>query len=133
MHNPPPSPDYLVIVKCGDATYEGYVIELRDTNHTGAVRASQIQNKFKTAVEDFIGHRYKHLFFINGDVAFKKLKLYLVTDPLGLRAKQLSEEEYKRRIQGTTLDAYGTLPPIVVGTRPYLIEPVLPDPTIHPC
>lgn len=133
MHNPPPAPDYLVIVKCTDNAYEGYVIELRDTGQTGAVRSSQILPKFRTAVDDFLSRRYRHLFFQNNELVFKSLKLYLVTDPMGLRAKRLSAEEYKLRIRGTTLDAYASLQPIVVGNRAHLIEPILPDPTIEPC
>ncbi|MFN9279219.1 MAG: hypothetical protein ACK6DW_05685 [Betaproteobacteria bacterium] len=133
MHNPPPAPDYLVIVRCGDDSYEGYIIELRDTGQTGVVRSKQILPKFRTAVDDFLSNRYRHIFFNNGDVAFKTLKLYLVTDPLGLRSKGLSEAEYKSRIRGTVLDAYSSLEPVVVGRRAYLIEPVLPDPTVQPC
>lgn len=133
MHNPPPAPDYLVIVRCCDDSYEGYIIELRDSGQTGAVRASQILPKFRTAVEDFLERRYRHLFFDGDDIVFKSLKLYLVTDPLGIRSKGLSDAEYKTRIRGTTLDAYSTLKPVVVGKRALLIEPVLPDPTIEPC
>jgi hypothetical protein len=133
MHNPPPAPDYLVIVRCEDDSYEGYIIELRDTTQTGAVRSSQILPKFRTAVDDFLSIRYRHIFFINDNVIFKSLRLYLVTDPLGLRSKGLSDAEYKSRIRGTVLDAYASLDPVVVGGRAYLIEPVLPDPTVEPC
>lgn len=133
MHNPPPAPDYLVIVRCCDGSHEGYIIELRDTGQTGAVRASQILPKFTTAIDDFLGRRYRHLFFNGDDIVFRSLKLYLVTDPLGLRSKGLSNAEYKSRIRGTTLDAYSALQPVVVGKRALLIEPVLPDPTIEPC
>jgi hypothetical protein len=133
MHNPPPAPDYLVIVKCAENAYEGYVIELRDSVQTGAVRASQILPKFKTALDDFLSKRYRHIFFNGDEIVFKTLKLYLVTDPLGLRSKGLSEVEYMSRIRGTTLDAYASLDPVIIGDRALLIEPVLPDPTIEPC
>lgn len=133
MHNPPPAPDYLVIVRCGDNTYEGYIIELRDTHQTGAVRASQILPKFRTAVDDFLSRRYRHIFFVGDEVIFKNLRLYLVTDPLGLQSKGFSDQEYKSRIRGTTLDAYASLEPVIVGRRACLIEPVLPDPTLEPC
>lgn len=133
MHNPPPAPDYLVIVRCCDDSYEGYIIELRDTAQTSAVRSSKIVPKFKTAVEDFLGKRYRHLFFDGDDIIFKTLKLYLVTDPLGIRARGFSDAEYKSRILGTTLDAYSSLPPVIVGRRALLIEPVFPDPTIESC
>lgn len=133
MHNPPPAPDYLVIVKCCDDSFEGYIIELRDTTQTGAVRASAILPKFRTAIDDFLARRYRHLFFRGEEIIFRKLKLYLVTDPLGVRAKGLSEQEYKSRIRGTTLDAYAALQPVMVGNRALLIEPVLPDPSIEPC
>lgn len=133
MHNPPPAPDYLVIVKCGDDAYEGYIIELRDTGALGATRASSILPKFRTAVDDFLSQRYRHLFFRGDDVVFKTLKLYLVTDPLGVRSKGLTDDEYKERIRGTTLDAYASIEPVRVGRRALVIEPILPDPTIEPC
>lgn len=133
MHNPPPAPDYLIIVKCGDDSYEGYIIELRDTSQMGAVRSKQILPKFRTAVDDFLSTRYRHIFFNDDDIVFKSLKLYLVTDPLRLRSKGLSDAEYKSRIRGTVLDAYASLAPVVVGRRAYLIEPMLPDPAVRPC
>lgn len=134
MPNPPPSPDYLVIVRCCDNSLDGYIIELRDTTQTAAVRAKEIVKKFKTIAEDFFGKRYKSIFIKdNGSIIFRSLKLYLVTDPLGLRSKNLSDDEYKKRIRGTTLDAYGTLEPLIFGTRPYIIEPVLPDPVVKSC
>lgn len=133
MDNPPPAPDYLVIVKCGDGSYEAYIIELRDTAQTKAVRAAQIVSKFKTATDDFLATRYRHLFFTDEDIVFKSLRLYLVTDPLGLRTRGLSEEQYRSRIKGTVLDAYAGLQPLVVGKKACLIEPVLPDPTVQAC
>lgn len=133
MHNPPPSPDYLVIVKCCDESYEAYIIELRDVGQTGAVRSAQILPKFRTATDNFLSVKYRHIFFDGEDIKFKRLKLYLVTDPLNLKGKTLSEAEYQNRIRGTVLDAYASLAPIVVGRRAYLIEPVLPDPTVLAC
>lgn len=134
MNSPPPSPDYLIIVKCCDNSLEGYIIELRDTTKNESVRAKEIIKKFKTISEDFFEKRYRNIFINeNGNTIFKILRLYLVTDPLGLRSKNLSDNEYKNRIRGTTLDAYGTLEPLIFGNLPYIIEPILPDPVIKSC
>lgn len=132
MPNPPPSPDYLVIIQCCDGSIDGYIIELRNTKSTRNVRQKDISKKFQTIADDFFGIKYKHIFTSDdGGIIFNNLKLYLVTDPLGINKS--SGDSYKKNTKGSVLDAYGSMRPIKIGKKGYVIEPILPDPAIESC
>lgn len=133
MHNPPPSVDCLVLVKCNEEnTYSMFLIELRNTKLTSSVRPKDIKKKFDTAITDFIQNRFSDI-FLNEKYYIAKINLYLVTDPLQLVKKNLSEDEVRKYILGTVLDAYATIEPINGLGRYLQIKPLLPSPAIETC
>lgn len=133
MHNPPPAVDCLVVVRCdGNNGFDYYLIELRNTRRTASVNLSEMKKKFDTVLQDFLGSKFKDIFFADGTFV-NNIKLYLVTDPLGIRNRNLSEEEIRRIFRGTVLDAYGSMPPFRFRDKVLVIEPLLPDPMIKDC
>lgn len=132
MVNPPKSPDYLVIVKCNDGTFNLHIAELRNVSSTTGVRQKDIREKFETATIDFLTTRFGH-YFNTPDVLYKKVQLLLITDPLGLALKNLTADQIKKFIRGTALDAYSSMKPIVFQNRALMIEVALPNPTICEC
>lgn len=133
MATPPKSPDYVVIVKCEDNTFDLYVIELRNVAKTKGIKRKDIEAKFLTVFTDFFTVRFPHIFLNPGLGKFNKVRLYLVTDPLGLKKRNLTEAEIKEYFTGTVLDAFSNLEPIQFIGRNFLIEPKLPNPTIVKC
>jgi hypothetical protein len=133
MHNPPPSVDCLVLVRCleGDA-YNLFLVELRNTKLTTSVRARDIKKKFDTAVFDFIKNRFQDI-FLSDRFHIAKIELFLVTDPLRLVQKNISEEEARKLYRGTVLDAYSGLEPLEAFGRYLQIKPILPNPAIKSC
>jgi|WetSurMetagenome_2_1015567.scaffolds.fasta_scaffold13040_3 hypothetical protein len=133
MNNPPPSVDCMIIVKCEQPDHFNlYFVELRNTKRTRYVRPSEIIEKFRTSLFDFFEQRYASI-FIQDNVTFQNIQLYLVTDPLRMVGKNLSEEEMRKIVGGTVLDAYGSIQPLRFQGRRLLIKPQLPNPTIACC
>lgn len=132
MPNPPKSVDYVVIVKCeADDGYDMYIIELRNVGDTSGVKPRDIRKKFETIFSDFFvrfNGEFEYIF-----AKLKKLKLYLITDPLGLKSKELDEDQIKERIKGTVIETFGFLTPFEFLGKAYLIEVKVPDPVIPTC
>lgn len=133
MATPPKSPDYVVVVKCQDNTFDLYVVELRNVARTRGVKRKDIEEKFATVFSDFLPNRFPHIFLNSALGTFNAVRLYLVTDPLNLANRGLSDLEIKEYFRGTTLDAFGNMEPIKFLGRNLLIEPKLPNPTIVEC
>lgn len=127
-HTEPPSAiDCLIIVKCTEHNYyDLYLVELRDVSTgTKDLKYPIISKKFNTVLNRFF-MEFDNVF---GGVQFRKVNLLLVTDPY--RSK--SEDDFKRRILGTALDAYASQT-LIFQNKKYLIQPVYPHKThIHPC
>lgn len=129
MHNPPPSIDCLVIVRCDDGKYNFYLIELRDCKRTKRIRPREIKGKFVTIIDDFIGKRYEDI-FVNCFKDVAVVNLWVVTDPL--KTCGLSDEEYEKKVKGTVIDAYSSMKPMKVFGKYCLITPILPRQS-YPC
>jgi hypothetical protein len=132
MHNPPKSVDYLVVVRCEhNSGFDAYIIELRNVSETSGVKPREIRKKFETVFLDFfVKFKDEFSIILNN---LNSLRLYLVTDPLGLRNKDLSEIEINKRIKDTVIEAFGFLTPFEFLGKPYLIEVKIPDPLIAAC
>jgi hypothetical protein len=133
MHNPPPSPDCLVIVRCCDGSYSAYVIELRNVNSVRGVPRKEMLAKFKTALNDFIGERFKDIFWVDGQFRIKVLRLFLVTDPYAVSRRGMTGDDYRKYLKGTALDAFSSMEPLSVGGLVCPVEPILPNPIIQEC
>jgi hypothetical protein len=132
MPNPPPSVDYLVIVRCEhNGGYDAYIIELRNVSSTSGIRPREIRKKFATVFDDFFD-RFSCEF---GEIFdnLNSLRLYLISDPLGLAGKNYADDEIARRIKDTVIESYGFLTPFEFRGRAYSIEVVVPNPVIQAC
>ncbi len=127
MHNPPPSIDCLIIVNLGENRFDFYLIELRDVTITGLVHPVAIVPKFRTVVEKFFHEDFSEI-FLSSSYQLNRFKLWLVTDPF--HAASLTEEQYKKKIEGTVLEIYQTLKPLKFRDKIAMIEPKRPVPEI---
>lgn len=132
MATPPKSPDYLVIVKCNDGSFNLHIAELRNVSRTTGVRQKEIREKFETVTADFLTTRFGQ-YFNSPNISYKRVQLLLITDPLGLATKGLTAEQIKKFMRGTALDAYSSMKPLIFQNRALMIEVALPNPTICTC
>lgn len=133
-HNPPKVIDNLVIVECCDGRISVYLIELRLSNGrrpTKRLHPSEIEEKFSTAIHDFIEKRYANVF--SGDL-IKEIKAYLVADPWKHSGKENANELFAKKMKSSALDAYSSRKPFRLFGHSILISPIVPpDPVITPC
>ncbi|MFA8393779.1 hypothetical protein ACEPUD_27095 [Burkholderia ubonensis] len=132
MNNPPKSVDYFVVVRCEhNHGYDAYIIELRNVGDTSGVKPREIRKKFETVFQDFFVKFSNEFDEILSNL--NSLKLYLITDPLGLKGKGLNDSDIAARIKDTVIEAFGFLAPFEFLGKPYLIEVKIPDPVIPAC
>lgn len=135
MHNPPPSPNCLIVLRCKDGTYNVYIIELRHCNGAKRVKLKDIRQKFETAIFDFVGSKYSHI-FSHHKYKIKSVFLWLVADPFCTSG--LSKDVFEKKVKGTVYDTYLSMRPLPVLGRLELILPKFPNqsdpyPKISPC
>ncbi|MCX7257069.1 MAG: hypothetical protein NTZ64_10120, partial [Polaromonas sp.] len=133
MPNPPKSVDYIVIVKCCDNNYNLYVIELSNVKSTRGVKQHEIYEKFQTVFFDFFEKKFPTIFKNPELGKFNKIELFIITDPLNLATKNLSDLEISRHLRGTVLDAFANFKPFIFNEQILIIKPKLPNPTINEC
>lgn len=76
----PPSPDCLIIIRCGENEYNIYIVELKDISNSGGFSITNIREKFNTCLNDFMQGILSD-FFINSNYIIRDVKLFFVTDP----------------------------------------------------
>jgi len=135
MVSPPPSIDYIVVVKCTDETYKLYLIELRDCNGSSLVKRKVIEKKFLTIATDFFEKKFPDI-FSKDRYKISSIKLWLVADPFNTAT--IDQEMYEKKIKGTVIEQYLSMKPISVLGKLALIEPILPYiqkpvPRVMPC
>lgn len=133
-HNPPKVADNLVIVQCDDSSIKLYIIELRQSNGTRPTRRlhpNEIEEKFSTALNDFIELRYPDVF---APSRIKLIKAYLVADPWRLAGRDDGAQLFEKKVKLSALDAYAFRKPLKIFDRFVAIDPVMPpNPVIMPC
>lgn len=133
-HNPPKVADNLVVVQCDDSSIKLYAIELRQSNGnrpTRRLHPNEIEEKFSTALNDFVELRYSNIF---PSEKVRSIKAYLVADPWKLAGKENSDELFQKKVKLSALDAYAFRKPLRVFGRFVVIDPVMPpNPVIAPC
>jgi hypothetical protein len=128
IHNPPPAPDCLILVNCLDKKrYDLYLIELKDVKDTRELKYDNIVKKFHTMLNEF----FVTFDAIFSAVSYGKIKFYLVTTYLK-GTENLSEEDYRKRIKGSRLEAYVSQKPLKLYNQLAIIEPRA-SLTIMPC
>jgi hypothetical protein len=76
IHNPPPSIDCLILVKCDtNECYDFYLVELKDIKSLKGLNIKNIQQKFATTINDFLNKEFKDIF---DAYCINDFKLYLV-------------------------------------------------------
>jgi hypothetical protein len=76
MHNPPPSIDCLILVKCDtNECYDFYLVELKDIKSSKGFEIENIQQKFATTINDFLNDKFKNIF---DAYCINDFKLYFV-------------------------------------------------------
>ena len=119
MHNPPPSPDCLILTRCTEKErYALYLIELRDVKDTKGLKYKDIVKKFNTMVNEF----FPEFEAIFSSTDYKIIAFYLVTT-YPKNSSQLSDDEYHSRIAGSALDAYGSQKPLKLFNKAVAIQP----------
>lgn len=133
-HNPPKVIDNLVVVKCFNGEFRIYLIELRCSNGRKPVRrlrASEIEEKFKTAIHDFIEIRYTDIF---RPETICEILAYLVSDPWNQSKIDNGRELFDKKMKLSALDAYASRKPFRIFGRNVFINPIMPpEPVIRPC
>ena len=129
LHNPPPSPDCLILVNClANADYRLYLVELKDVSDTKQLKHSIITEKFKTMTGQF----FVDFAAIFSSVNYGLIKFYLVTTyPKG--GAFLSEEDYRKKIKNCHLDTYASAKPLQLFGKAILIQPTYSPLTISGC
>lgn len=132
--NPPKVIDNLIVVQCCDELSSIYLIELRKSNGKHPVRrlkAKEIEEKFRTAIHDFMEKRHQNVF---DETKISNIKAYLVCDPWKQSRKENAEELFDKKVKSCALDAYASLKPFKIFGRNILINPIIPpNPIIRPC
>ncbi|MDM8548897.1 hypothetical protein QUF72_02420 [Desulfobacterales bacterium HSG2] len=96
-HNPPPSVDCLIIVRCDIRDhYDFYLTELRDVKSPKGIRTREIENKFATAIERFLKKDFADI-FLGENYYLNNSRLCLVTDAYVLQSFQKSSMREKCR------------------------------------
>ncbi len=93
--SPPKSIDFVVTVDCECYSYVLYLLELKNVNSPQKLKIRDIQDKFHTAIYDFLTERFGYI-FLNDKYKYKAIKLYLVSDAYGLSEKYATYEEYRK-------------------------------------
>ncbi len=126
MHNPPPSPDCLILVKCSaNNQYDLYLVELKKVKNTKQLKHKVITKKFETMIEPF----FVDFAAIFSSVNYALIKFYLVTTYPAF----LSEEDFRKKIKNCHLDTYASAKPLQLFGKAILIEPKPSPLTIPAC
>ncbi|MHB8156098.1 MAG: hypothetical protein ACYDEQ_01675 [Desulfocucumaceae bacterium] len=133
MENTPPSVDCLVATRCSSGSYVIYLVELKNIKSQRYIDLDNIRDKFRNAIRDFMSSRFRGIFIDSGH-KIVDLKIYFVTDPLGLKEKGIiSKEAIDRKLKNTILDGYLSLKPLRFNGKIYNYLYELPDPLIEAC
>lgn len=128
----PPSIDFLVVLKCCDATFCLYLIELRNVGSPSSINKQNIIDKYSTTIEDFMKIRYSSIFLADQYIV-KDVRLYFVTDPLRLSSSSLTAQAIERKYKNTKIDYFSTIKPFQFRNFVRRIQHMLPNPVIEDC
>jgi hypothetical protein len=133
---PPKSVDGIAIVKGDNGKYHFYVVELKSSRFKN-IKKSDIQAKFDTIFTRFFSPDFQHV-FIDIDYELESLHLWLVCDPLQIRAKCSNNDEFVKkvkiiaeRLNGLLNDYAATFKPFSFKQHTAMIKPLLSPPTIE--
>ncbi len=127
-HPQPPSPDCLVIQRCSENKFNGYIIELKNIDGPGGFTVNGIVQKFTTCLDDFMSNRFAHYFYKN-EINYNSIRLIFIADPYDY--KKVPEKQNKAKPH--RIDALLSVRiPKYFGHHLY-IDHKLPNPKINNC
>lgn len=91
----PKAIDFLVAVDCECNAFVLYLLELKNVKNPKYLIISDIHEKFKNTIEDFLSQRFAEI-FLSDQYKYKDIKLYLVSDAYGISGKYKTHEQYKK-------------------------------------
>lgn len=133
MRNPPPSIDCLILIKCEKKDcYNIYLVELKDICSQNHFDIKNIEAKFKTTIDDFLGKRFESIF---ANEKYCHFECFFITDPYKCLRQEMSQEEYLEHIhaKGLKLDYFLSMEPLEYQGKISIINPMLPSPMISSC
>lgn len=130
IHPQPPSIDGIITLDKSNSTYSLYLIELKSIKRMSGFKVSNIEEKFKTTINDFMTVRFKEI-YEKPNFRYDKIKLYFVTDPLKFVAQGITTtEEIRKKITGTKLEKILLIKPLKFRNKICSIEYKIPNPMI---
>lgn len=130
IHNPPPSVDCLIIVKCAtNDCYSIHLAELRNISSPNGFNKENIVSKFQTTIDTFLKDKFATIF---SNQTYCSFKCYFVTNPYNFQGNQSDYDEHINA-NGLKLDFFSGIEPFELWGKYALIEPKLPNPAIVPC
>ena len=91
----PKAIDFLVAVDCECDSFVLYLLELKNVKNPKYLVISDIHEKFKITIEDFLSQRFAEIFLAD-QYKYKDIKLYLVSDAYGVGGKYQTHEQYRK-------------------------------------
>lgn len=98
VKNCPKSVDFCVLVDCECDWYCLYLLELKNVCTPKNLVIKDIQEKFYTAIYDFLSDRFKNI-FLDAKYKYKAVKLFLVSDAYGIKGRFSNFKEYKKILE----------------------------------
>lgn len=122
LANTPPSIDNLVAIKRTDDIYTLYLIELKDVQKMKSI-GRNIEEKFKTTIDDFMAYRYRHI-FQKQNIKYTDIKLLLVCNRFKFLGEDITDEQYERKIKNSIVEKLLLAKPIKFNNIACRITPV---------
>lgn len=92
---PPKAVDFVVVVDCECNVFSMYVLELKNVNSPRLLNISEIQEKFRNTIRDFLSGTFSHI-FLNDRFKYQTIRLYLVSDAYRIAGKFKNYEVYQK-------------------------------------
>ncbi len=94
----PKAVDYVVAVDNSCDSYCLYILEMKNVNSPKHLSVKDIQEKFKTTIDDFLSNRFQDIFMAD-KYKYRLIKLYLVSDAYGVGGKYQTHSEYVKYLE----------------------------------
>ena len=126
----PASIDNLVIIDRSGNKYSLYLVELKSVSKLKNIDIASIKSKFASSINDFMETRFSDC-FCKQDTKLADLNLWLVCNKFKLMGKEVSDEDYKKRIKNTITEKLLLVTPFRFRERVATIQSIDSGVTIY--